>query len=85
MMRTRSMLALPMLGLALLIGPLAAADWPCWRGPDRTGVSKEKGLLKTWPAKGPQLLWQSNKAGAGYAGLAIVDGVVYTMGARDST
>jgi outer membrane protein assembly factor BamB len=73
------------LGLALLIGSLSAADWPGWRGPDRTGVSKETGLLKTWPAKGPTLVWQSEKAGLGYAGLAVVDGIVYTMGAKDKT
>ena len=24
------------------------ADWPQWRGPDRTGVSKESGLMKQW-------------------------------------
>jgi hypothetical protein len=27
----------------------AASDWPQWRGPDRTGLSKETGLLKQWP------------------------------------
>jgi outer membrane protein assembly factor BamB len=70
-------------GLAVLIEPLAGADWPGWRGPDRTGVSKETGLLKEWPKAGPALVWQSNKAGLGYAGLAIVGGNVYTMGARD--
>ena len=25
-------------------------DWPQWRGPDRTGLSKETGLLAQWPA-----------------------------------
>ena len=61
--------------------PLLAADWPCWRGPAGTGVSAEKGLLGTWPAGGPTLLWTSKDAGSGYAGLAIVGGNVYTMGA----
>jgi len=28
-------------------------DWPQWKGPDRTGVSKETGLLKKWPKGGP--------------------------------
>jgi hypothetical protein len=32
---------------------LAAADWPQWRGPNRDGISRENGLLKTWPASGP--------------------------------
>jgi outer membrane protein assembly factor BamB len=78
------MLAVTMAGLALLIEPLCGADWPAWRGPDRSGVSKETGLLKTWPKEGPKLVWQSKIAGQGYAGLAVVNGIVYTMGARDN-
>lgn len=67
---------------AVILAPLSAADWPMFRGPDGTGVSKETGLLKTWPKDGPKLLWQSDKAGLGYAGLAVVGDVIYTMGAR---
>jgi len=63
-------------------GFLFSADWPGWRGPDRTGISRETGLLKNWPAEGPKLLWKSDRAGLGYAGIAVVDGTVYTMGAR---
>ena len=68
----------------LLFVPLAlyADDWPQWRGPDRTGVSKEKGLLKKWPAEGPKLLWTYKEAGNGYTAPAIVGEVVYTMEAR---
>ncbi len=61
--------------------PLLGADWPHWRGPAGTGVSAEKGLLATWPAGGPKLLWKSKVAGDGFAGMAIVGGTVYTMGA----
>ncbi len=69
---------------ALLAFPLAlcADDWPQWRGPERTGVSQEKGLLKKWPEKGPKLLWTNTDAGTGYAGPAIVGDVLYTMGGR---
>lgn len=52
-------------------------------GPDRTNISKETGLLKTWPAKGPPLLWTFEKAGVGFSGPAIVGDHLYTMGARD--
>ena len=31
----------------------ANAEWPQWRGPNRDGISAEKGLLKTWPEGGP--------------------------------
>ena len=32
-------------------------DWPQWQGPERTGISKETGLLQQWPATGPPVLW----------------------------
>jgi outer membrane protein assembly factor BamB len=71
-------------GACLLIGSAAlAADWPQWRGPDRSGVSKETGLLKAWPKAGPPLLWIYKSAGLGFAGPAIVGDRLYTMGVRD--
>ena len=60
---------------------LAAADWPQFRGPERNGISKETGLLKTWPKEGPPLLWSYKNAGLGFAGPAIVGDRLYTMGA----
>jgi outer membrane protein assembly factor BamB len=68
--------------LLLISGALLAADWPGWRGPDGTGISAEKGLMKTWPKDGLKPVWKTDKAGRGYAGMAVVKGVVYTMGAR---
>ena len=58
-------------------------DWPQWRGPDRTGVSKETGLLKSWPEGGPKRVWLFKNAGDGYSGPAIVSGKLFTMGTRD--
>src|SRR5262245_30331103 len=55
------------------------ADWPGWRGQDRTGISKEKGLLKTWPKDGPKLLWTSEDVGIGYSGPAVVGDRVYIL------
>jgi outer membrane protein assembly factor BamB len=46
-------------------------DWPQWRGPDRTGLSKETGLLKQWPASGPPRAWAISNLGAGYGSVAI--------------
>ena len=63
------------------LAPLLAADWPNWRGPARSGVSAETGLLAKWPEAGPKLLWTSKDAGDGFAGMAIVGGNIYTMGA----
>ncbi len=58
-------------------------DWPQWRGPDRTDVSRESGLLKEWPSGGPKRLWLFKNAGNGYSGPAIVNGKLFTMGTRD--
>ena len=30
-----------------------------WRPENRTGVSAETGLMKSWPAAGPTLLWSN--------------------------
>lgn len=59
-----------------------AADWPQWRGPDRSGVSKETGLLKQWPAGGPKLLWQVNDLGDGYSTPVVVGNRIYQMSNR---
>jgi outer membrane protein assembly factor BamB len=47
-----------------------AEDWPQFLGPARDGTSVEKGLAKTWTAKGPPLVWRKD-AGEGYAGMAV--------------
>ena len=69
---------------ACLLAPAGlAADWPQWQGPDRTNVSHETGLLKSWPPGGPKLLWTFDQAGTGYSGPAVVGDRLYTMGAED--
>ncbi len=59
---------------------LVAADWPAWRGPDRSGVSSETGLLKTIPKEGPKLLWTYEDIGIGYSGPAVVGDRLYILG-----
>jgi len=79
-------LVLGTLSLSLLAPPRAAAlDGPQWRGPDRSDVSKETGLLKQWPEGGPKQVWIYKDAGKGYAGPAIVGGKLYTMGTRENS
>jgi outer membrane protein assembly factor BamB len=58
-------------------------DWPQWRGPDRSDVSRETGLLKSWPQGGPKRVWLFENAGNGYSGPAIVKGKLFTLGTRD--
>ncbi len=76
------------LGAALVISiysalalPASAAglDWPHWRGPDRTGISKETGWSTSWPASGPKPLWRAS-VGTGFASVSVAQGRVYTTG-----
>jgi outer membrane protein assembly factor BamB len=60
------------IGLGLTLSTAHAGDWPQWRGPDRDGVSKETGLLKTWPKTGPMLNWQVSDLGQGYSTPSVV-------------
>ncbi len=62
--------------------PGTAIDWPQWRGIHRDGVSHETGLLDRWPEGGPPTVWSSG-AGAGFSGISVVDGRLYTMGDRE--
>ncbi len=56
----------------------SASDWPQWLGPNRNGISAEIGLLKSWPATGPKILWRM-PLGEGYSGVSISQGHVYTL------
>ena len=61
----------------------AASDWPQWQGPDRTGISKETGLLKEWPANGPPLVWTATGLGNGYGSMAVAGDRVFVQGTRN--
>ncbi len=58
---------------------ICGEDWPQWRGPNRTGISQEKGWLTVWPAEGPKKLWEGN-VGIGYSSFSVSNGRLYTMG-----
>jgi outer membrane protein assembly factor BamB len=50
--------------LLLLISlPLAAADWPDYRGPRRDGTSPEKNLPERWSPAGENLAWKAPYGG----------------------
>jgi outer membrane protein assembly factor BamB len=60
-------------------GGASTFDWPQWQGPDRTGISKETGLLQQWPASGPPMIWTITGLGAGYGSLAVKSGHIYVQ------
>ena len=51
-----------------------------WRGENRDGIYNETGLLKTWPADGPQLLWKFEGLGEGHTSVAIANEKIYITG-----
>jgi len=53
-----------------------------WRGPGRTGIYNETGLLKTWPADGPKLIWETEGIGMGYSSATVTNDAVYITGVR---
>ena len=72
------------LGTAVLVcGAADAADWPAWRGSDRTGRSLETGLADSWPDEGPALLWQIDSVGVGFSSPSIARQRIYLMGNSD--
>ncbi len=80
--RTRWITAIACSAALFAVTGAFAADWPQWRGPERTGVSKETGLLKEWPKEGPKLLWQVKDIGYGFSTPAVAGGRMYLLSNR---
>ena len=53
--------------LVTLLADASSGQQSGWRGPGRTGIYNEKGLMKSWPATGPSLLWEVTGIGKGYS------------------
>jgi outer membrane protein assembly factor BamB len=55
-----------------------------WRGINRDGVYNEQQLLKSWPEKGPQLLWFTEDVGEGYGSVAVTSYRLFVNGKIDT-
>lgn len=55
-----------------------------WRGPGRTGIYPETGLLTSWPGNGPEQLWVLDSLPNGYSSVSVAHGTVYFTGIVDS-
>jgi len=71
------------LAIAAASAQSPATDWPQWRGPDRSGVSRETGLLREWPRSGPALGWSAQQLGAGYGSVAVAGSRVFVQGMKN--
>lgn len=72
----------PVIVLLVFISGINAQDWPQYLGPARNSVSPQKGLLRIWPQKGPEVLW-SVDVGIGFGGPVVKDGKVYLLDRDD--
>ena len=54
-----------------------------WRGPGRTGIYNEIGLLKIWPSAGPALLWESTGIGKGHSSATVTKDAIYITGTKN--
>jgi hypothetical protein len=73
-----------MLSLSLIISTLLIANGQQygWRGPGRTGVYNETGLMKVWPSSGPALLWDASGIGTGYSSTTVTNDAIYITGTK---
>jgi outer membrane protein assembly factor BamB len=68
--------------ITLSVVGVFSAEWPQYYGPGRNSISTEKGLMRTWPAAGPTVLWTA-PVGIGFGGPAVVGGKVYLLDRDD--
>ena len=78
---SRIIFYLSLLTLAVSTTVSQAADWPNWRGPNYDGHSSETDFKTSW--KGELLPVWSKDIGAGYSGISVADGRLFTCGVRD--
>lgn len=69
-----------LIGIFTLLGNGFAQDATIWRGPSGDGHYPETGLLKQWPAGGPQILWSFEELGQGHSSAIVAQGFVFTTG-----
>src|SRR5262249_4401478 len=59
-----------------ILGPVIAADWPQWRGPDRDSIWNETGIISSFPSAGLNPKWKV-PVGFGYSTPIVSNGKVY--------
>ncbi len=71
------------LALLSISSALNAADWPMYRGPNLNGISNET-IPDDALKGGAKIVWKGNVS-TGFAGIAVADGRIYTMGNRNDS
>ena len=81
-MKAKSFFTIAFTFLLISCPLITAQDWPQIFGPDRNHTSSQKGLLRSWPEKGPEVLW-SITVERGYGGPVVKNGKVYLLDRDD--
>jgi len=68
----------------LIFSKVSNAQISEWRPDNRTGISSETGLLKSWPAEGPKLLWTNTELEKGNSSVSFGNNIIYITGTKDS-
>jgi outer membrane protein assembly factor BamB len=67
-----------------LAGIIRAQKANEWRPEDRTGVSAETGLLKSWPSNGPAMIWSNLELAKGYSSPSFGSSTIYITGNKEN-
>ena len=49
--------------VCLAVCHASGSDWPNWRGPEQTGMTREKAVVTSWSEDGKNLLWKAPVGG----------------------
>jgi len=72
--------------LSILLSFSGIAQEPTrWRGPEANGIYPGTGLLKAWPAEGPQIIWSYSELGLGHSSAVASGEFIYTSGMKDGS
>ncbi len=78
----RSLIKIALLVILVIITVETYGQQIGWRGPNRSGIYNETGLLKSWPSSGPALIWEASGIGMGYSSATVTNDAVYITGIR---
>ena len=78
----KSKILIPIVIVLIYAANIYAQDWPQYLGSYRNSTSDQKGILRSWPENGPEILWTVD-LGIGFGGPVAKDGKVYLLDRDD--
>ncbi len=84
-MYRRSITATFIVAFLVVSGAAWGVDWPQFRGPNADGISREKGINRSWQESPPEMLWKVSLTDEGYSGASVAFGKVFVIDHKEST